>query len=104
MTVGTETAGPAVAKISILPPGVKVVAVAADVSNPADAARVVKAAFDELGRVDILVTNSGGPPSGREESIEARRQFRIDGSERGAPCGAPFLFVLTVFADAPARL
>lgn len=44
--------------------GVKVVAVAADVSDPAAAARVVKAAFDELGRVDILVNNSGGPPSG----------------------------------------
>ena len=49
--------------------GVKVVAVAADVSDPADAARVVKAAFDELGRVDILVTNSGGPPSGSFESL-----------------------------------
>ena len=49
--------------------GVKVVAVAADISDPADAARVVKAAFDELGRVDILVTNSGGPPSGVFESF-----------------------------------
>ncbi|MEA2706007.1 MAG: 3-oxoacyl-[acyl-carrier protein] reductase [Gemmatimonadaceae bacterium] len=48
---------------------VKVVAVAADVSNPADAARVVKAAFDQLGRVDILVTNSGGPPSGPFERL-----------------------------------
>src|ERR1700694_4865181 len=45
--------------------GVKVVAVAADVSNSADSARVAKAAFDELGKVDILVTNSGGPPSGQ---------------------------------------
>ena len=49
--------------------GVKVVAVAADVSDPADVARVVKAAFDELGRVDILVANSGGPPSGPFESF-----------------------------------
>ena len=49
--------------------GVKVVAVSADVSDPADAARVVKAAFDEFGRVDILVTNSGGPPSGPFESF-----------------------------------
>jgi len=49
--------------------GVKVVAVAADVSDPKDAARVVKAAFDEFGRVDILVTNSGGPPSGPFESF-----------------------------------
>jgi 3-oxoacyl-[acyl-carrier protein] reductase len=51
--------------------GVKVVAVAADVSNPADAARVAKAAFEELGRVDILVTNSGGPPSGPFENLTA---------------------------------
>jgi 3-oxoacyl-[acyl-carrier protein] reductase len=49
--------------------GVKVVAVAADVSNPADAARVARAALDELGRVDILVTNSGGPPSGQFENL-----------------------------------
>ena len=49
--------------------GVKVVAVAADVSDPKDAARVVKAAFDEFGQVDILVTNSGGPPSGPFESL-----------------------------------
>lgn len=46
-----------------------VVAVAADVSDPKDAARVVKAAFDEFGQVDILVTNSGGPPSGPFESL-----------------------------------
>ena len=49
--------------------GVKVVAVAADVSDPTDAARVVKAAFEQFGRVDILVTNSGGPPSGPFESL-----------------------------------
>jgi 3-oxoacyl-[acyl-carrier protein] reductase len=48
---------------------VQVVDVAADVSDPKDAARVVKAAFDEFGQVDILVTNSGGPPSGSFESL-----------------------------------
>jgi 3-oxoacyl-[acyl-carrier protein] reductase len=53
--------------------GVKVVAVVADVSNPADAARIAKAAFDELGRVDILVTNSGGPPSGPFENLTPER-------------------------------
>jgi 3-oxoacyl-[acyl-carrier protein] reductase len=51
--------------------GVKVVTVAADVSDPAAAARVAKAALDEFGRVDILVTNSGGPPSGTFESFSA---------------------------------
>lgn len=48
---------------------VKVIDVAADVSKPADVDRVVKAAFDEFGRVDILVNNSGGPPSAPFESI-----------------------------------
>ncbi|HEY6089919.1 MAG TPA: SDR family oxidoreductase [Gemmatimonadaceae bacterium] len=48
---------------------VKVVDVAADVSDPKDAARVVEAAFEEFGQVDILITNSGGPPSGPFESL-----------------------------------
>lgn len=51
--------------------GAKVVTVAADVSDAAAAARVSKAALDEFGRVDILVTNSGGPPSGPFESFTA---------------------------------
>ena len=48
---------------------VKVVDVAADVSDPQDAARVVKVALEEFGQVDILVTNSGGPPSGSFETL-----------------------------------
>ena len=48
---------------------VKVVDVAADVSDPEDAARVVKVALEEFGQVDILVTNSGGPPSGSFETL-----------------------------------
>jgi len=51
--------------------GVKVVAIAADVSNPADSARVIAAALGEFAKVDILVTNSGGPPSGPFESFTA---------------------------------
>jgi 3-oxoacyl-[acyl-carrier protein] reductase len=50
---------------------VKVVDVAADVSDPKDAARVVSAALEEFGQVDILVTNSGGPPSGSFENLTA---------------------------------
>jgi 3-oxoacyl-[acyl-carrier protein] reductase len=48
---------------------VKVVDIAADVSDPRDAARVVSTALEEFGQVDILVTNSGGPPAGRFESL-----------------------------------
>jgi 3-oxoacyl-[acyl-carrier protein] reductase len=51
--------------------GVTVVAVPADVSDPAGSARVVEAALDAFGRVDILVTNSGGPPSGPFETFTA---------------------------------
>ena len=48
--------------------GVKVVDVAADVSMQSGLDRVARAALEEFGRVDILVNNSGGPPSGPFES------------------------------------
>ena len=46
----------------------KVVALAADLSNPDDVARVADTALRDLGRVDILVNNGGGPPAGPFES------------------------------------
>lgn len=49
--------------------GVEVVDVAADVSDTAGMNHVVGAALEKFGRVDILVTNSGGPPSGTFESL-----------------------------------
>ena len=51
--------------------GVKVVPIAADVSRPADVARLASLALDAFERVDILVTNSGGPPPGSFESTSA---------------------------------
>ena len=48
--------------------GVKVVDVTADVSMQSGLDRVARAAFDQFGRIDILVNNSGGPPSGPFES------------------------------------
>src|SRR5215207_6570160 len=50
---------------------VRVVEVVADVAEPVGVERVVGAATRELGRVDILVTNSGGPPAGPFESHSA---------------------------------
>ena len=44
-------------------------AVVADVSNPADVGRVAAEAERTFGTVDILVTNSGGPRSGRFETL-----------------------------------
>jgi 3-oxoacyl-[acyl-carrier protein] reductase len=48
--------------------GVKVTAVAADLSRSEEARRVAAAAQEDHGRVDVLVTNAGGPPSGPFES------------------------------------
>jgi 3-oxoacyl-[acyl-carrier protein] reductase len=47
--------------------GVPVLAVAADLSTVAGVAQVTSAAFERFGLVDILVTNTGGPPAGTFE-------------------------------------
>jgi 3-oxoacyl-[acyl-carrier protein] reductase len=49
--------------------GAAVLAEVADVSEPADVARLVGRATARFGRVDILVTNCGGPPAGPFEAI-----------------------------------
>lgn len=51
--------------------GAQVVGIAADISRTEDVNRVVSAANERFGRVDILVTNAGGPPSGKFESLGA---------------------------------
>jgi 3-oxoacyl-[acyl-carrier protein] reductase len=48
--------------------GVTVIEVVADLSKAGDLARVSQSALDAFGRVDVLVTNSGGPPAGPFES------------------------------------
>jgi len=50
--------------------GVDVDMVAADVATEVGVARVWQHARDRFGRVDVLVTNAGGPPSGPFESHE----------------------------------
>jgi len=49
--------------------GARVLGVAADVAQPAEVARLVQAAQQEFGRVDILVTNAGGPPAGTFDTL-----------------------------------
>src|SRR5438067_995974 len=44
--------------------GAKVHAIAADVGNSTDLARLITDSVKTFGRIDILVTNSGGPPAG----------------------------------------
>jgi 3-oxoacyl-[acyl-carrier protein] reductase len=44
--------------------GSEVLAVVADVSDAGDVERLVQTTVDRFGRLDILVTNAGGPPAG----------------------------------------
>ncbi len=46
-----------------------VLAVVADVAKAADLDRLRDEAFARFGRVDVLVTNGGGPPPGRFEAL-----------------------------------
>jgi 3-oxoacyl-[acyl-carrier protein] reductase len=59
-----ETAA-AIAKSSNVP----VVAVPADVTVKDDIKRVVDTGIERFGRIDILVTNAGGPPAGRFDQL-----------------------------------
>ncbi len=49
--------------------GAHVLAVAADVTKPSDVTTLVESANARFGRIDILVTNAGGPPAGRFENL-----------------------------------
>jgi 3-oxoacyl-[acyl-carrier protein] reductase len=52
--------------------GADVLAVPADLSNAAEVERVFTATVDRFGGLDVLVTNTGGPPSGPFMAIEER--------------------------------
>ncbi len=56
--------------------GVRAVPVTTNLSDPAGVQKVVDAALSELGHVDILVTNTGGPPAGtfEEHSLDVWRE------------------------------
>lgn len=49
--------------------GINVIGLAGDVSDPQVPARLVEQAAQQLGGIDILVTNAGGPPPGAFESF-----------------------------------
>ena len=49
--------------------GVEILAVQADVSLPEDVARLVDSGTARFDRIDILVTNAGGPPTGTFETL-----------------------------------
>jgi 3-oxoacyl-[acyl-carrier protein] reductase len=61
--------------------GTQCTGVSADVTNDAEARAFVELARAEAGRVDILVTNAGGPPSATFESADLemyRRAFELN--------------------------
>ncbi|HYN37417.1 MAG TPA: SDR family oxidoreductase [Actinomycetota bacterium] len=50
--------------------GVEVLAIPCDVTDPDTPRRLVDAAVDRFGRVDVLVGNSGGPPPARALDVD----------------------------------
>jgi 3-oxoacyl-[acyl-carrier protein] reductase len=48
----------------------EVLAVPADVTGPAEPARLVAATVERFGRLDILVANAGGPPAARALDVD----------------------------------
>jgi 3-oxoacyl-[acyl-carrier protein] reductase len=51
--------------------GVPVLGLATDVAEPSAVAHLVEAGLDRFGRIDILVTNAGGPPAGTFDTLNA---------------------------------
>ena len=51
--------------------GANVLGVMSDVSSSGGVSRIVRMALECFGRVDILVTNAGGPPAGTFETLSA---------------------------------
>jgi 3-oxoacyl-[acyl-carrier protein] reductase len=54
--------------------GVDVFGVAGDLAVSADVERIVAAGISHFGRIDILITNIGGPPAGRFDAL-SREQW-----------------------------
>jgi 3-oxoacyl-[acyl-carrier protein] reductase len=49
--------------------GVHIIPVVGDLSVTADVERIFKEGIDRFGQIDILVTNTGGPPTGKFETL-----------------------------------
>lgn len=67
------------AKLTAAAESIGAIAIAADVLGPDAAGKIVSAALEKLGGLDILICNAGGPPPGAFESFdEATWQKAID--------------------------
>jgi 3-oxoacyl-[acyl-carrier protein] reductase len=76
--------------------GAKVLPLEGDVSRPGEAHRLVEAAVQALGAVDILVANAGGPPSTTfesttEEQYHAALELNLMASIRLARAAVPLM-------------
>jgi len=56
-------------EIRALAPGTRVLPVVADVTNPEHVSSLVDKTIAEFGRLDVLVTNAGGPPVGSFQDL-----------------------------------
>jgi 3-oxoacyl-[acyl-carrier protein] reductase len=56
--------------------GVQVVTVIGDASKEADIQKFISAAKEHFGRLDILVTNAGGPPAGGFEQLQDQHWYQ----------------------------
>jgi 3-oxoacyl-[acyl-carrier protein] reductase len=50
--------------------GNEVIAISGDVTDPKQPSRIIEQAVEQLGGLDLLVTNAGGPPSGKFEAFD----------------------------------
>ena len=76
--------------------GATVVAVPGDMADPATPGRLVEAAVERFGRVDIVVANAGGPPPGRalevdDDAIRAAVETNLLASIRLARAAIPHM-------------
>lgn len=76
--------------------GARVFASVADVTQPEDCRRFVLGAAEAFGRLDVLVTNSGGPPSGpfdgfKEDDYRAAVDLNLISTVRMALAAVPLM-------------